>query len=344
MDITERKTANRYFAFDIMRIIAACMVAAIHVYNPNSEIVGFLFNDTIARVAVPFFFACSGFFGASRDRKALIKYLRRISLIYLIWSAAYFPIVLSLDKFRYEESLIQTIVRYSRLLLDYGISGHLWYFPALIFAVLLVYFLQKKLSDGVILIISFVFYFLALFGEPYYSLLPVGGFTQKVYSYYFEIFKSVRNGLFFGFFFLSIGVYLRNKMVMPKKRAVFGLVVSTVLLVAESAILEYAIQPKDRNIMISLLPLTIFLISYLRTFDLKPRDIYLHCGRCGTIIYGVHVMAMYYGTIAIRRMGSDIDAYPILVYLLTVILSIAIYALVYNLSKIRFFKWLEVLY
>lgn len=56
----------RYNSIDAMRLIAAILVVSLHV--PFSPIIG-KFTSDIARIAVPFFLMCSGFFLYSTSPK-----------------------------------------------------------------------------------------------------------------------------------------------------------------------------------------------------------------------------------------------------------------------------------
>ena len=89
-----------------------------------------------------------------------------------------------------------------------GIYYHLWYFPAVIFSLLLLSKWKKKFDAKYVLIISFI---LLLFGatETYYGALPSG--FQKLLIYYYNIFFTTRNFLLLGLFYVVLGYLWAEK-------------------------------------------------------------------------------------------------------------------------------------
>ena len=106
----KQKTNNRELAFDILRVIAMCMVVVIHVSNVYSRSFGIISNksflvslgfNTISRVSVPIFLMISGAllvdrsFNKNKYFKRIIKYLILIivwDIIYLLWEYFYLGI------------------------------------------------------------------------------------------------------------------------------------------------------------------------------------------------------------------------------------------------------------
>ena len=127
---------KRNTALDIFRYVCAILVIAIHT-NPFRE-----YSSTadeliqnIARIAVPFFFATSGYYFVERFRRnpAVVKtYLWRLFKLYLVWSGVYFI----LDFIKWGHTTIVGFV--SNCILTFFVYGshyHLWYMVALICAV-----------------------------------------------------------------------------------------------------------------------------------------------------------------------------------------------------------------
>lgn len=127
---------------DILKFIMSFLVIIIHVfcsigYNSSSP-VGFYIVNTICRLAVPFFFLCSGYFCNIHS----LKTVKRLTVLYVLWSMIYFTIM----KFDLAAFLFQ------------GTVFHLWYMVYSIWGLLLIYFLSKKISINNIMAASFFFY------------------------------------------------------------------------------------------------------------------------------------------------------------------------------------------
>ena len=81
-------TNQNYNILDITKFFMALLVVCIHIkILPNNEYVSLIFTNVIARVAVPFFFVCSGFlFFKKQDSvtsSALIKMLKRLLVLFI---------------------------------------------------------------------------------------------------------------------------------------------------------------------------------------------------------------------------------------------------------------------
>ncbi|NRS51569.1 serine racemase VanT catalytic subunit [Brevibacillus sp. HB2.2] len=92
---------KQYGGLDRFGIIAAILVIAIHTFPllSISEWADFTLRQTIARVAVPFFFMCTGFFfmqklGSDRNRNAsmLKQFLWKVGKLYLLSIVLYLPV------------------------------------------------------------------------------------------------------------------------------------------------------------------------------------------------------------------------------------------------------------
>ena len=139
---------TREYSFDILRVIAMCMVIIVHVSNvysrsygliSDSSFISSLIYNTISRISVPIFLMISGSllldrnFNKTKYFKRLIKFLLLIvvwDIIYLIWEYLYLG--LTYDKLY---NLIYTPYR-----------AHLWY----LYTILTLYAIQpllKKILD-----------------------------------------------------------------------------------------------------------------------------------------------------------------------------------------------------
>ena len=86
---------KNYSLIDITKFVLAFLVIGVHTF-PFSDIsseLNLIFIASICRIAVPFFFVASSFFFFQKDRK-ITSYLKRIALLYLIWTIIYSPFII----------------------------------------------------------------------------------------------------------------------------------------------------------------------------------------------------------------------------------------------------------
>lgn len=337
----------QYARIDAARFFCALLVVAIHVrpLETYTEFGNFLLDKGLCRIAVPFFFLVSGFFWARKPMtlKSLGSFLWRIVILYGLWTAIYYPIVL--------ES--QDMTNYWRRCLLSGSYYHLWYYPAMFVAAILTCFGFRLLAPraaltkarrhrneeanessyrnrgGFVVWIALVCYVIGCLGESYYGFFAENEMVITLAEKYFALFWSTRSGLFFGFFFFALGAYLQKvRWTMSRRKAAVALAVSFVLMGVEILTLRLLGVARDYNLYFALIPTTFFLFLWLtghldgtgrldRTGqgDVADEPIRLTPGLCGflrkssVLIYGIHLWFKYYGLkwgqMVIADGGSD---------------------------------------
>lgn len=131
------------------------------------------------------FFVISGYYLHPRldDNKALKKYLIHILIVYIVWSVIYLPIY-------YNDISSRSVITFTTL----GYY-HLWFLPALILGVLMLAIVKKFIKNSTLLFILGTIFFLT-------------GYILEVAEMPYRIFC---NGIFFGFPFIVLGYYIREK-------------------------------------------------------------------------------------------------------------------------------------
>ena len=208
--MSERK---QYNSLDLAKFIAAVLIVIIHAnpFSSYSSGVAYAFRNIIATVAVPFFFVTSGFLFCTKldslcdeDKSAYFKkYILRLVTMYLLWSAVYFIFVLIgwiRDGFTVNDLLI-----YVRDFFFEGSYSTIWFLPALITAISVVYFLRKKFSYGKIVLFAIPFYLFACLGSSYYGLADKLPIISNLYDIYYSFFDTIKNGVLFGWIYVAIG-------------------------------------------------------------------------------------------------------------------------------------------
>ncbi len=206
---------KNYGALDRFRVAAAILVVAIHTSPLASinESADFFLTRVLARIAVPFFLMVTGHFVAARfldsqqeGNTALKKYLAKTSLLYVVCILLYLPIGIYAGHYK-----DMTVGGALRMLVFDGTFYHLWYFPAAILGLLLVYLMSRFLSLRIMTIVSFVLYVVGLFGDSYYGIAQKAPVVEGVYEFIFRISSYTRNGLFFAPVFLVMGMWAGTK-------------------------------------------------------------------------------------------------------------------------------------
>lgn len=162
---------------DLMKFICSIIVVSIHT-SSFKDINSNLHNgySIITKLAVPFFFITAGYFlfrkikieksNFKENKKIIIKYIKRLTLLYCLWSFIY--LLFDLIKWIYQGGFkMKYILIYIKDFFFVGLPEILWYFPALIFAIIVIAYLLKYLSINKIVLIASIFYFLGLLESTY---------------------------------------------------------------------------------------------------------------------------------------------------------------------------------
>ena len=272
----------QYQNLDLFRFLSSISIIVLHArpFFTVSYEIDMAINNIIGRICVPFFFFISGYFAAKQEQKKpdyIRSYIRSMIPVYLLWSAVYLPWSLSLAApyIQQVSGLLCTIGLPTAIqnllllllvplavivaLLYSGVYYHLWYFPALLLSMLVLRWWKRKYSLRGLLTVSFV---LLLFGatETYYGFC--GQFFQSLLHYYYAVFFTTRNFLFFALFYVTLG-YWMGKQEQPASSLCFlKLLLSIAALVGEGMLLQTT-QRLDSNILLACVPLVYYLFSCL---------------------------------------------------------------------------------
>lgn len=262
---------REYHAVDVAKYISAILVIVIHTspFLPYANEVNYFFMNMVARGAVPFFLLTSGYFIAMNrsTRKGYVKaYVHSLVKLYLLWSIIYIPFGLEWIQQNLDLPYILYPLALVFGLLYLGTYYHLWYIPALIFAIVITYWLKKYMKTRTIVGIAFLLFCFSMI-ETYYEYLG-NGWLKDIFDGYLAIFFTTRNGLLFAWVFLSLGIYAWEQPWFTKKQYhVKGFIISIIILIIEG-VLTYE-KSLDHNSMIALLPLTLYLFLILQDVSLN---------------------------------------------------------------------------
>lgn len=287
------RTKENYGWLDRFRLPAALFVITIHtspLASFSSE-ADFFLTRILARTAVPFFFMVTGQFVAApfirqnrskpttgktkrQELHRLWRYLRKILLLYTAAILLYLPIGIYAG--HYQEMTFGTALR---MLFFDGTFYHLWYFPACLLGVGLVYLLSRFLKLQGILAVSAVLYAIGLLGDSYYGLVQQLPALEAVYGVLFRFSSYTRNGLFFAPLFLALGAWCKTMAGddtitrAPGEKSghrrnslsinLGGLLLSFLLMTAEAFTLRHFSWQRHDSMYLMLVPVMIFLYRTL---------------------------------------------------------------------------------
>ncbi len=335
-----QQSKNRYALIDIFKFFAAFLVAAIHLEPFTSLDVRFdwLFTNYICRIAVPFFFMAAGFFcfrKTSADNfniKISNKYAIRVFILYTVWFIIYY-----IPRFDPQSFSVLSF------LTGYLAKGyyHLWYLKSTAFAVFITGLLLKsKANTKVILGLSSFFYVSGLLFQVGYGSFFNSGSDLEPYH--------TRNGLFFGFLFIVLGMLLAyEKIKIKTKISVILMLVSAALWGAEVVLcLKLHLASSDQKIF--LVPTVFFMFNILLNIRSTVSFDTGILRRLSTFIYFLHPFVNFYILPALLNLICDITKSDIVLnsvanYILVLIIAVAISGAVIKLQSLKGFKWLKFL-
>ena len=280
------KEMKQYKSLDLAKFVCAVLIIILHTapFSSYSSALSFGFRNIVTVIAVPFFFVTSGFLAfkkmdtlPSDFKKQYIRhYLMRLLVMYLVWSAVYFPFVII--RWVQKGFSFDLVLEYVKDFFLEGSYSTIWFLPALLVATLLVYLLHKKLSYKMIFIIACIIYVFTLGGSSYYGLVTKIPAFEAVYNLYYTVFDSIKNGVCFGLIFVSMGAMLaeREERITEKPSFAKDIILASlfaVLLAAEEFLVAY-MRWNDRGVdtVIMLVPFTFFFVKFLLQFHLNISD------------------------------------------------------------------------
>ena len=288
--MTER---NR--SIDIFRYVCAIMVVAIHThpFEDIHEKMGFIFTQVIPRVAVPFFFITAGYFymNSLRNKKrAFIPYIKSILKCYILWSLIYFFV----DFIQWGYQNIKGFI--GHCFTSFFITGshyHFWFFPALIFAVIVSTLAYKLKLQKLLLPFSLILYGIGCFGCSYHTIGMNIPFLSIVYSS--QYFTIIRRIIFMGFPFFTGGLLVHeiekhmSKFKRPKSIAWCGLIGSIVFWLGEILLVVHQQLQDSIVVTFGLYLLTVATVVFLLQYPMPQAAVFsYHCHALANFTYYIH--------------------------------------------------------
>lgn len=291
IDACMEKEERQYHSIDLLKYICAVLIILLHLrpFLHADSAADLFFNNIVSRIGVTSFFVITGYFAAEKektDHAYIRRYIRGLLPLYLCWSVIYLPALAvlglqNLDVVRPYLSMIHipavllplaaVLALAAGLVVTLLYSGtyyHLWYFPALMIDLWIISKWKKRFRPASLLAVSFVLLAIGA-TETYFGLFPsyVQGFLQQ---FYFGIFFTTRNFLFFGLFYVTMGYCISYYGKERARCSVLKLLASAGLLAAEAFFLRSVVR-LNSNIMFACIPCTYYLFVSFLYLRVPPR-------------------------------------------------------------------------
>ena len=156
---------------------------------------------------------------------------------------------------------------------------------------------------------------------------------------------TTRNGIFFGLFFMSLGMcfaYYGNRI--KKETALTGFILSMILLGGELFFLIYNYKHiYEYDMYIFLVPSAFFLFSFCEQVELKDNKIYKTLRIMSSLVYFIHLWVAFALSKGYKIINMDLDNTFVNFIAITIITLIISY-FIYWLSMKEKYKFLRKLY
>ena len=273
---------------DVLRFLFAGYIVLAHTGNLETieDVRLWRLLSVLSDMSVSYFFICSGYFLAKRrgttELEKRTEYLRKRILsygkLYLIWTIVYLPLSLWGEFSLYGAGIKTGLADIACGILLRGAnynSWPLWYLLALTVSLMLVDIMEKeKISNYEIFIAASSLYLIGRFLDSIRTAAP--GFAL-----FYQVFGT-RNGLFYGFFYVSFGMLAAKLRLHGKLRYLFGVFLGIFMGV------HFYSRVVVAYLSSALAVSSLFLWSV--SISVKQRPIYQWLRECSRIIYFIHML------------------------------------------------------
>ena len=319
---------TKYNSLDICKLLMAICVVAIHTHpleHCTIPIVNDMY-DSFVGMAVPFFFLSSGFllaqkfdasFTSPKNIAVVKKYLQKIIKMYLIWTAAYFPIALY-HFISSETGVLKSVLLYIRGFIFVGEqynSWHLWYLLSTIYALVFIIILLKlKVSPKITLVFSSIIFLISI-GIDYLSVYA--GDPNPFIENLIKLIKlSIASGrILTGLFYLPLGCILARKK--PDLKASLSMLIGGYLL-------NVLMQNSSWSSLFAAVS-SIGLFCVVHSVALPDATIYPFVRKMSTIIYFVHMYIWsFYYVLVYGEKTYGIDCFLVTIVICLVVAAVTV--------------------
>ncbi len=281
----EQQTYKNYYSLDIAKFLCAVLIISAHFAAERASFPRLIDNAfSLYIIAVPLFYLCSGFlffnklnsYQTDEQKFAYFKrYVMRLVVMYGLWTLVYSPFVVT--EWIVEHKTWQHILAYFWRSLIFGSYSTIWFLLALLYAVVLAYFMTRKASAKAVFCVSLVLYVIGSMGYSYTFVQNYVPFLAKFYEMYNKIFISTRHGLLNGLTFVAMGAFLaeRKTHFASRRKSLLLSLLLAAGFTGEAFVLQIFFKNQGADTVFLLVPFVYYFFQFLLSVDLKERKIYI---------------------------------------------------------------------
>ncbi|MDR7079133.1 serine/alanine racemase [Neobacillus niacini] len=290
-------------AVDVMKFICAILVVIIHappLYSYN-ETANFILVEIIARIAVPYFFVCAGYFFFKKinmqnekieknitNFNSVKKYIIHLLTIYAFWTVFF---LLWWVPLWYKGGYL-TFANMKGYVISIFISGsyfHLWYIVALIYGMVFTFLLLRFVQMKVVIATAVIFYLIGTFAYSYSWIFNDNILVENFIKIYDSL-GSVSVGFFRTFPYLLMGiVFAKYRIKITLTLSAILSVICLILVGLEVLLLDTSGGSRFSYVLLT--GFTVFFIfNTVSKINLNNSTLYPLLRKMSSIIYFVHPM------------------------------------------------------
>lgn len=345
---TCRSTPRELAGIDLAKFVCSILICLLHTLQccglEQVILISYL------RLCVPLYFVFSSYFLFFKlnvleseivEKETLKKYCFRIAILYFVYVIIFSPFII---KLHFNNLNLITFLRFFYNLFFGSIYPSFWFLPALIWSVLFVYYISKKMSNGGLFLIAIIIYILLCLDTSYNGYLAPNGFFN------FFIKKMIPGSFPLTFFsgipWVIIGRFLAvdNPLSKVSNLKIKLILFFSILLLTFETI--FFTKGAVIHTLIMLVPAAFFIFEFLKRVKVCLPSIKL-MRHYSTIIYMLHMVILW--RVAVRllapyRLEISPVGYCILAWGLTVFFCLVISWLFVKLSEYRLLRFLKYTY
>lgn len=327
---------NCIVGFDILKFGMSVMIVCLH----TKIFAEFSFLNKIIspllQLAVPCFFVLSSFFFLRKcrtygyQRTNLIKYLKRLFILYIFWYVVNIPVIIKKLSIFYRASNFNDCSDIIKLIFKIGSYPGSWFITSLMIAILLFYILKLfRCPDFCQFLLSLVLYLFVYYHNYFPSSL------QILYEKLCLIRSDLRMSFLVAYFWIVVGYLLSSPALITIFDALKGNIKNSLIYIALIVIWIIIIPISDSFAPIFRIfeaPLIIFLFYFL---NFKNKPIWLKLRNYSILIFFIHFI------IHIVYVHFRLPDFGLTRFLIVYSLSFTIATLILKYEKKNYFSYLR---
>lgn len=330
--------------FDFLKLVLAIFIVGIHTTPMD------FFLQPILRVAVPIFFIMTSYFFflnqskltySEEKRFAMKRFVKRYLVLYAFWFVVLLPITIIVRRWNVDFGF-DTMLGILKGFMFGSTFPASWFLMASLINVVFVWCVSKKISNFLLLILGVLFYIPCCLFSNYYNIID-NQFVTEIYLKYVWMFGEPYNSFPVALFFVVLGkIFAENSVFLSNGKISILLLLSFVSLYVEFFTIQHYHLLHCDDCYLSLIPLSIFLFMLIGQNHIKIDVPTKEIRKCSTIIYCCHLSIVY----VVKKMLTIVDnsfvPKSLLLFIITLLVSLLICLILYNLTKkdcFRILKW-----